>query len=112
MPIYNKEFGCWMSDPFPDASPEYDTDSEEIDYPSDTESDDDSDYGESQEWRNMIAEEEIIDIINGIVRQDLAAKKIQRAWRTHSIWVHYLSYIIKLYTINPACLFFILYLHL
>ena len=27
MPIYNKEFGCWMSDPFPDASLEYDTDS-------------------------------------------------------------------------------------
>ena len=88
MPIYNKEFGCWMSDPFPDASPEYDTDSEEIDYPSDTESDDDSDYGESQAWRNMIAEEEIIDIFNGIVHQDLAAKKIQRAWRTHCIWVH------------------------
>ena len=74
-----------MSDPFPYSSPEYDTDSEEIDYPSDTESDDDSDYGKNQEWRNMIAEEEIIDIFNGIVHQDLAAKKIQRAWRTHCI---------------------------
>ena len=74
-----------MSDPFPYSSPEYDTDSEEIDYPSDTESDDDSDYGKNQEWRNMIAEEEIIDIFNGIVHQDVAAKKIQKAWRNHCI---------------------------
>ena len=47
MPVYSKKLGCWISntlipayDPYPDADPNYDADSDEIDYGTDEDSED------------------------------------------------------------------------
>ena len=47
MPVYSKNLGCWISntlipvyDPYPDADPDYDAESDEIDYGTDEDSED------------------------------------------------------------------------
>ena len=81
--VYNARFGCWIAEPFPDAAPEYDPEDEEIDYPSDSEDEDEEIFVRRRPRLPALTENDFVEIFDDFIKRDDAAKVIQKAWRSH-----------------------------